>query len=79
VSLYHPEEVEDPLLADYREDVVSTLLLRGEPHALDEDDQLVVAAHFDRGLMVAVCAAAVRSSRRSRPQETTTDHNNHGS
>lgn len=76
---YHPEEVEDAILYDYREDVAQLLLVRQEPHALDEDDQLVIAAHFDRGSLVHVCATAVRHDRQQRQRETSTDNKNHSS
>lgn len=76
---YHPEEIEDAVLADYREDVAQLLLVRQEPHTLDEDDCLVIAAHFDRGSLVHVCATAVRHDRRQRQQEVPVDNNDHRS
>ena len=66
--LYGEGPVEDPLLTDYREDVSSLLLQRGEPHNIDDDDELVIAACFDRGQLVSVCATRVRSARDQRSQ-----------
>ncbi len=55
---------EDPILTDYRNDVRQLLLVRGLDDRISENDELALAACWDRGQLASVCATRIAAARR---------------